>query len=62
MTDEVEKIWKESTVAYSQYYHGIGLAGKSKSMQDLAGGPVRDLNPEPPKYECKALPLLQPAW
>jgi hypothetical protein len=36
MNDELERIWKETVVAYSRYYRGVFLVGMRKITTDLS--------------------------
>lgn len=58
-TDEAEKIWKEKIVVYSRYCYSIGLEVQDAGQDSQC--PVRHLNPGPPEYGSRALPLRQPA-
>jgi hypothetical protein len=64
MTDGLERIWKESVVAYSKQYPIICLEGLRKPTRNLIQDnlcPSRNLNQAYTEYNSRALPLDQPA-
>jgi hypothetical protein len=59
MNDELERIWKEATMAFRDNYPGIFLNEPKKTMIIISQGSwclSRDFNGLPPEYESRVLP------
>jgi hypothetical protein len=60
MNDKLEKIWRETVVAWSSYPSVIYLEGLRKIMKDLSRDSRcrdKDLNRASLEYNSRALPL-----
>jgi hypothetical protein len=63
MINELERIWKETLVAYSGYSTEIlpnGLRKTKKTLSQGSQSPGRDSKSALPEYKSIALPLDQP--